>query len=86
MIFDDGFHQLYNDANAENMFEHIKDWMASPTSKKNNVLWNSAKVSGLKINFLQRKNYVKKIILLLVGVLIALVALIKRFKKLFGAV
>lgn len=85
MIFDDGFHQLYNDANAENMFGHIKDWMASSGSKKNNVLWNSAKVSGLKIDFLQRKNYVKKIILLLVGVLIGLIALVKRLKKLFGA-
>lgn len=68
------------------MFEHIKDWMVASGSKKNQILWNSAKVSGLKIDFLQRKNYVKKIILFLIGVLIGLIALVRRFKKLFGAV
>lgn len=86
MIFDDGFHQLYNDLNAENMFRHIRDWMVKSESKKNLILWNSAKVSVLKTDFLQRKNYVKKIILLLISVLIGLIAIIKKFKKFFSAV
>jgi hypothetical protein len=86
MIFDDGFHQLYNDLNAENMFGHIRDWMVKSESKKNLVLWNSAKVSVLKTDFLQRKNYVKKIILLLISLLIGLIAIIKKFKKFFSAV
>lgn len=81
MIFDEGYHQLYNDANAETMFEHIKDWMAKDDCKKNRVLWNSAKVPLLKTDFLQNKNYVKKIILLLIAALIALVALVKKLKK-----
>jgi len=68
------------------MFEHIKDWMVASGSKKNHLLWNSAKVSNLKTDFLQNKNYVKKIILLLIGVLIALITLVKKCKKFFRAV
>jgi len=86
MIFDDGYHQLYNDINAENMFGHIKDWMMKSCSKKTPVLWNSAKVSGLKTDFLQRKNYVKKIALFLIGLLVALIALVKKWKKIFGSI
>lgn len=68
------------------MFEHIKDWMVTSESKKNHLLWNSAKVSGLKTDFLKKKNYVKKIILLLIGALITLVVLVKKLKKFFKAV
>lgn len=55
--------------------------MVKIDSKKNHVLWNSAKVSLLKTDFLQKKNYVKKIIFLLIGAVIALVALVKKLKR-----
>jgi len=80
MIFENGYHQLYNDLNADIMFDYIKTWM-SRDDKKNNVVWNSAKVSGIKSDLLKQKDYVKKIVLILIGVLIVLIGLIRKFKK-----
>lgn len=85
MIFDNGYHQLYNDVNADTMFSYIRDWMEKTESKKNLVLWNSAKVSGLKTDLLKQKNYVKKFLLLMIGALIALIAITRRLRKYFKA-
>ncbi len=54
MIYDGGYHQLYNDENAEKMFSHIIGWMNRKDSNKNDVLWNSARVFGLKTDFLKQ--------------------------------
>lgn len=61
------------------MFDYIKSWM-SKDSKKNDVLWNSAKVGSIKTNFLKPKNYVKKIILMLIGLLVVLIGLVKKLR------
>lgn len=82
MIFDNGYHQLYNDVNAEQMLDYITSWI-NRDSVKNKVLWNSAKVKGLKTDFLRQKNYITKFLLILIGLLIALIAFIKKFKKWF---
>jgi len=68
--------------NADLMFDYIKTWMGKD-SKKNKVLWNSAKVSGIKSDFLRPKNYVKKMLFMLIGLLIAVIGLIKKFRKCF---
>lgn len=62
------------------MFDYINTWMGRD-SKRNKVLWNSAKVGTIKSDFLKPKNYVKKIILMMIGLLIALIGLIKKVKK-----
>ena len=84
MNFENGYHQLYNDINADEMFDYIKNWMGKD-SKKNQVKWNSAKVAAINSDFLRPKNYVKKLILMAIGLLIAMIALMKRFKKCFRA-
>lgn len=77
---------MYNDVNAESMFEHIKEWMGKDEGKRERVVWNSAKVVGVKTDFMHRKNYVKKVVLMLVAVLIAIIALAKRLKRLLRSI
>lgn len=64
------------------MFDYIKGWMGKD-EKRNRVTWNSAKVPGIKIDLLKPKNYVKKIILMLISALIGLIVLVRKFKKVF---
>ena len=66
------------------MFDYINTWMGRD-SKRNKVLWNSAKVGPIKSDFLRPKNYVKKIVLMMIGLLIALIGLVRKAKKCFGA-
>lgn len=80
MIFENGYHQLYNDKNADMMFDYINKWM-SKDSKKSQITWNSAKVSGVKSDFMKQKNYVKKYILFFVAVLMGLIGIIKKLRK-----
>ena len=63
------------------MFQHIFSWMNKSESKKNQVLWNSAKVSSIKTDFLYKKNYVKKYVLVLIGIITGLVFLVKKRTK-----
>ena len=63
------------------MYKYIEGWTEKQNSSANRKTWNSAKVSNLKIDFLQKRNYIKKIILFVVGALICLLALIKKFKS-----
>jgi hypothetical protein len=62
------------------MFGYINTWMGKE-EKRNQVLWNSGKVGAIKSNFLKPKDYVKKFILIAIGVLIGLIALIKRLRR-----
>ncbi len=80
MIFENGYHQLYNDKNADMMFDYINKWI-SKDSKKSQITWNSAKVSGVKSDFMKQKNYVKKYIFFFVAVLMGLIGIIKRLKN-----
>jgi hypothetical protein len=50
-------------------------------SKKNQVKWNSAKVKTFRTNFLQNKNYIKRFIFILIGLLLILVKLVKMIRK-----
>ena len=81
VTFDHGYHQLYNDVYAEDMFKHIQTWICNDSARKNRILWNSAKVLKMKTNFLYNKNYVKKIILFLIGSILALIAIVKKLSK-----
>ncbi len=81
VIFDHGYHQLYNDVNAEDMFKHIQTWIFNDNARKNKTLWNSAKAVKMKTNFLYSKNYVRKIILFVIGAIFALIAIIKKLSK-----
>lgn len=81
VTFDHGYHQLYNDLNAEDMFKHIQTWIFNHNANKNNTLWNSAKAVKMKTNFLYSKNYVKKIILYVIGAILALIGIIKKLSK-----
>lgn len=63
------------------MFSYVKEWIGRENSKKDLVQWNSAKASGLKTDILRQENYVKKMILMIIGGLIGLLSIIKRLRK-----
>jgi hypothetical protein len=50
-------------------------------SKKNQVLWNSGKCGTFKLDVSPDKSYRKKVILYLVGILLGIIALIKKLRK-----
>jgi hypothetical protein len=79
IVFEHGYHQLYNDVKVDVMFDYIHGWMKD--SKRNQVPWNSGKVGSIKSDFLKAKNYVRKLIFMLIGGLVALYMLVKKLRK-----
>jgi hypothetical protein len=79
IVFENGYHQLYNDVKVDVMFDYIHSWMKD--SKRHQVAWNSGKVGSIKSDFLKTKNYVNKLIIMLIGGLLALYVLIKKLRK-----
>jgi hypothetical protein len=53
-------------------------------SKKNQVLWNSGKCGTFNYDVKSNRTYLKKTILYLVGILLAIIALVKKLKKCFA--